>query len=66
VFILQLLCTYNIEEAASIDSEDGINHYVEWDASRDLYIKCLDEYENQPFDGACSIILRPFEVAQII
>jgi|GEM_PF-1864784 len=59
-------CTYNIEEAASIDSEDGINHYVEWDASRDLYIKCLDEYENQPFDGACSIILRPFEVAQII
>lgn len=59
-------CTYDIEEAASIESEDGINHYVEWDASRDLYIKCVDEYENKPFDGACSIILRPFEVAQII
>jgi len=59
-------CTYDIEDGTSIDTDDGLHHYIEWDSSRDLYIRCADEYGNKPFDGSCSIILRPFEIAQVI
>ena len=34
--------------------------------ARDLYIKCIDEYNNRPAEGECSIIVRPFEIVQII
>lgn len=59
-------CTYDIGEGASIDSENGKEHYIEWDPSRDLYVKCSDEYGNYPHEGTCSIIVRPFEIAEII
>ncbi len=59
-------CVYDVEDGILFETGDGLNHYVDWDSSKDLYVKCFDEYGNSPFDGVCSIIVRPFEIAQLI
>lgn len=59
-------CNYYIEDGREIDSSDGKEHYVEWDPEIDLYIKCIDEFDNYPDEGECSIALRAFEIAEII
>jgi hypothetical protein len=41
-------------------SEDGLTHSYSWNTNNNLYVKCQDEYGNQPSSG-CSIIVRPFE-----
>lgn len=58
-------CVYNVEDGILFETGDGLNHYVEWDSSKDLYVKCADEYGNSPFEGACSIIVRPFEIVRL-
>ena len=52
-------CTYIFEDGIGISSGDNLIHSVAWNTNSNLYIKCKDEYGNQP--AACSIILRPFE-----
>jgi len=42
-------------------TRDSLKHYVDWNTQRTYYIKCRDEYENQPAPDQCSIIVRPFE-----
>ena len=52
-------CNYIFEDGVSITSSDDITHSIEWDTNDNMYIKCQDEYGNQP--DQCSIILRAFE-----
>lgn len=59
-------CNYNIDDGKELENLDGKEHYTEWDTEKDLYIKCIDEFENYPDEGDCSISLRAFEIAQII
>jgi hypothetical protein len=59
-------CVYNFDEGTLMETEDGLVHSVEWDSENDFYIKCRDEFEHSPADGQCSIIARPFEIAQEI
>ena len=53
-------CTYIFEDGVSITSSDNIIHSHTWNTNNNLYVKCRDEYGNQPISG-CSMILRPFE-----
>jgi hypothetical protein len=46
-------------------SLDDNEYYSEWNINQDFYIKCEDEYGNQPLPNQCSIIARPFEIFEV-
>ena len=55
-------CTYDFKDGSAIQSsETNLDHFVTWDTNSDMFVKCKDEYGNQPSIGACSIIVRAFE-----
>jgi len=54
----ELKCNYLYKDGLVMTSSDGLKHSVDWDTSSNYYIKCKDEYENQPASG-CSIIVKP-------
>ena len=55
-------CNYNVEEGNELSTENGKEHYIEWNPEIDLYVKCIDDYHNYPNEGECSIVVRPFEM----
>ncbi|MFC1682525.1 hypothetical protein ACFL0X_02825, partial [Nanoarchaeota archaeon] len=54
-------CSYPFDQGIEMRVIDDINHFTEWDPNKNFYIKCKDEYGNQPNPNECSIIVRPFE-----
>jgi len=62
-------CVYSPTDCNYLFEPDGIpmnaledtEHYADWDAKKTYYIKCQDNYGNQPFPNSCSIIIRPVE-----
>lgn len=58
-------CDYSFDEGTEMTSLDEKEHYVEWDISKDFYIKCEDEYQKSPLPNQCSIIVRPFEIFEL-
>lgn len=59
-------CSYLFDEGTDFIPLDDKEHYTEWNINADLYIKCEDEYGNQPKPPNCSIIARPFEIPELI
>lgn len=55
-------CNYLIEDGVSMNVLDDVNHFTDWTAEKILYVKCKDEYGNQPLPDQCSIIAKPFEI----
>ena len=55
-------CTYDMEEGNELSTENGKEHYTSWNSEIDLYVKCIDDYNNYPNEGECSIVVRPFEM----
>jgi hypothetical protein len=51
-------CSYNFEDGLSMTSE-GREHSAEWNVNDIFFIKCKDEYGNQPSPDECSLIARP-------
>ena len=55
-------CNYQFEDGTSITTTDGENHFTDWNTKTNLYIKCKDEYGNDPQpSNTCSIKVRAFE-----
>ena len=54
-------CNYLFDEGVSFKVIDKINHFVDWDTKKKLYIKCKDEYDNQPSPSQCSIVAKAFK-----
>jgi hypothetical protein len=55
-------CNFNIDKEgiAMLDtSSEGRTHYAEWKLDQTFYIKCSDNFGNQPDPTSCSMILRP-------
>ncbi len=53
-------CSYDFDSGLKMTTTDNLNQFTEWNTGSNFYIKCKDEFNNQPsFDG-CSIIVRPF------
>jgi len=59
-------CVFSTE-GCNFDFEEGINmpfggteHFAEWKTDQNYYIKCKDEYDNQPNPSDCSIVVRPY------
>jgi len=54
-------CNYAFDDGIKINSINDINQFTDWNTNADLFIKCRDEYGNQPYPNECSIIVRAFE-----
>ncbi|MBW6442434.1 hypothetical protein K0A97_01465 [Patescibacteria group bacterium] len=58
-------CMYNFEDGQTMTRTSSNKiHSTSWDYRKIFYIKCKDEFENQPYgagSGGCSIIIKPFE-----
>jgi hypothetical protein len=52
-------CNFEIEEGIEMSTFDLESHTAEWITNQKYYIRCKDNYENQPYPNTCSIILRP-------
>ncbi len=55
-------CTYPFNEGTSMTTTNGLTHSTSWVAGRTYYIKCKDNFENQPDPNSCSIVLSPSSV----
>ena len=38
------------------------NHFAEWKENGVYYIKCKDDYQNQPDESKCSLIVRAVDL----
>ena len=57
-------CNYNFSSGISMnrDPANKKEHYIEWNPVLDFFIKCKDDYNNQPARDQCSIVARPFNL----
>lgn len=60
-----LSCNYLFDDGISLTTLSEVNHFAEWDSSRNLYVKCRDVYGNQPNPSQCSIVAKPFEIFSV-
>ncbi len=56
----QNACNYLSKDGIAMQSLENNKHQIAWDPDRTFYIKCEDEFGNQPLPNECSIIARPF------
>ncbi len=56
-------CNFEIEDGISIIGDEKI-HTIDWDTKQTYYIRCKDEYDNQPNSNACSITVRPYDLLE--
>jgi len=55
-------CNFNIEDGIAMNKNDNI-HTTEWKDNL-YYIRCKDEYNNQPNPNSCSIIVKPYDIEE--
>ncbi len=55
-------CNFEIDGGIQMSSYDDEAHTGDWKTTQNYYIRCKDEYDNQPDPNTCSIIVRPYEV----
>lgn len=58
-------CSYLFGDGTEMYSMDEREFYTEWNTANDFYIKCEDEYGNQPSPDECNIIAHPFEISPL-
>ncbi len=53
-------CSYLFEDGLPMTAgTERVNHFVTWSTKNQFYIKCKDDFGNQPPTDQCSIIARP-------
>ena len=55
-------CNFEVESGIEMTSLDGKIHLAEWTLNKNYYVRCKDDYGNQPFPNTCSIVVRPSEI----
>lgn len=58
-------CNYLFEDGIKLKTTDDLKHFTDWSTKTNFYIKCKDEYDNQPSPNACSIIARPIQISSV-
>ena len=60
-------CVYDVKSCSYL-FKDGLpmtdnekEHFIDWDVKKKFYIKCRDEYGNEPNPDDCSIIIKTLE-----
>lgn len=54
-------CNYLFEDGLYMITSSEINHFVDWSTKNRFYIKCKDEYGNEPGQSECSSIIRAID-----
>jgi len=57
---IQNACNYLFEDGIAMQSLEKNRHQTAWNPDMTFYIKCEDEFGNQPLPNECSIIAKPF------
>ncbi len=57
-------CNFEVESGIDMSSFDDKVHTAEWILNKNFYVRCKDEYGNQPFPNTCSIIARPSQTTE--
>ena len=55
-------CNYLFEDGIIMSVVKDKEHYTTWNTKTEFYIKCKDDFGNEPAPNKCSIIVRPFEI----
>jgi hypothetical protein len=60
-------CNYLFDDGIKMTSvenknKEDVEHYTDWSTKKNFYVKCKDEYGNQPLPNDCSIIVRPVKI----
>ena len=54
-------CNYLFDDGIKMTVVDGRAHFTDWDTKANFYIKCKDEWGNQPIPDECSMVARASE-----
>jgi hypothetical protein len=55
-------CDYPFDDGIRMRNVDNVAHVADWDSDKTFYVKCRDDYLNQPTaQDECSVIVQPFE-----
>ena len=55
-------CNYVFPDGETMTNIGGTSHYTPWEPNKKYYIKCKDEYGNQPMPQTqCSVVVSAFE-----
>jgi hypothetical protein len=55
-------CNYNFADGIKMTTADNLNHEAQWDNKNTFYIRCKDNYGNEPSPSSCSITIKPFSL----
>ena len=56
-------CDYLFKDGTNMTKAvNGTEHSTAWNTNKIFYIKCSDEFGNQPLPNECNIIAKPFEI----
>ena len=56
-------CTYQFSDGQAMQSMQGNINQVGWDSTKTFYVKCMDNFGNQPLPNECSIIASPYSLS---
>jgi hypothetical protein len=55
-------CGYSFDDGNSMTDISSREHEIDWNTLLTFYIKCRDQYGNEPLPNQCTIIARPFSL----
>ena len=55
-------CEFLFNDGIRMTTVDETGQFTSWDPSLEYYIKCKDNYGNEPLPDECSIVVRPFDL----
>jgi len=53
-------CTYDFADGIAFPTTTEQEHSADWDTGNNFYIKCKDEFGNEPEPDECNMVARPF------
>jgi len=57
-------CTFLYDDGVkfTVAGDENNMQFADWNVNGNYYIKCMDEFGNQPLPNLCNVIVRPFTV----
>jgi hypothetical protein len=58
-------CNFIFDDGVKVTTVEETDHFIDWETEKTLYVKCRDEFGNEPVSESsqakCSIVVRAFE-----
>lgn len=59
-------CNYQYNDGIKMQSVNDKEQFTDWNTNFNYYIKCKDEFGNQPLPNQCNIIARPYNILKVM